>query len=128
MNIVNLINTKKNLTIGKAATLEQIKDTEKKLNVQFSKEYVEYTCNLGFAVFEGHELTGVCTGNRLDVMLVTMEERKYNAFVPNGWYVIECLDIDGVVIWQDKNGNIHQTLPNGTKIKLCDSLREYIVI
>lgn len=80
----------------------------------------------GIAVFAGHELTGICDRKRLDVVRNTFNQRELNLFIPKDWYVIETLDIDGVVIWQDGSGKIYQTVPGGRRILIADSLREYI--
>ena len=79
----------------------------------------------GAVTFSGHELTGICNSKRLNVVDVTKEERKYNK-VPEDWYVIEQANIDDIVIWQDTNGAVYQTMPNKKPIKLCNSLLEYI--
>lgn len=126
MNIVELINSKEDLLSLKPLPADMINKAEKELGLKFNDEYIEYVKNFGAVVFEGHEITGVCEANRLNVVKVTEEERKYNNFVPNDWYVIESLGIDGVVVWQNENGEIYQTIPNGNIEKIYDSLYEYI--
>ena len=63
------------------------------------------------------------------VMLLTgcgQEQRAFNKFVPHDWYVVECLDIDGIVIWQDSKGAVYATTPNSEPKKIANSLFEYI--
>ena len=51
---------------------------------------------------------------------------RENPFVPDDWYVLENAGIDGIIIWQDKTGRIYQTMPNGQKEYIADSLAEYL--
>ena len=41
-------------------------------------------------------------------------------------YVIELLNIDGIVIWQSSDGEVYQTYPNSNPEKIANSLSEYI--
>lgn len=126
MGIIELIKEKTDLIIYSPATVECINEAEKKLQVTFSKEYVDYVTTFGMAIFGGHELTGICAGKRLDVVRNTVEQRRLNPFVPSNWYVIECLDIDGVVTWQNEAGEIYQTLPSGNMVLIGGSIVEYL--
>lgn len=126
MGIIELIKEKTDLIIYSPATVECINEAEKKLQVTFSKEYVDYVTTFGMAIFGGHELTGICDGKRLDVVRNTVEQRRLNPFVPSNWYVIECLDIDGVVTWQNEAGEIYQTLPSGNMFLIGGSIVEYL--
>jgi len=126
MSIIENIKNKDDLITGRPVGLDIIEEAEKKLKLRFSVDYKEYLSEFGFAVFEEHELTGICNGKRLDVVKNTLEERECNRFLSNEWYVIECLGIDGVVIWQNEKGEIIQTTPDGSINKICDSLCEYI--
>ena len=49
-----------------------------------------------------------------------------NPFVPDDWYVVENAGIDGIIIWQDKTGRIYQSMPNGQKEYIANSLAEYL--
>lgn len=103
-------------------TADQIKEAEQELGLKFSNEYREYLKNLGVVTFEGHEFTGICSFKRLNVVDVTKEEREYHPEIPSDWYVVEQLNIDGMVIWQTQDGSIYL---NGSK-KVADSLAEYV--
>ena len=103
-------------------TADQIKEAEQELGLKFSDEYRQYIKNLGVATFEGHEFTGICSFKRLNVVNVTKEEREYHPEIPSDWYVVEQLNIDGMVIWQTRDGSIYL---NGSK-KMADSLAEYV--
>ncbi len=126
MGIVELIKSKTDLVSYSPASKDLILQAEKELKLVFSKDYMEYLAALGIAIFEGHEFTGICDGKRLDVVRNTIEQRKLNPSVPEEWYVIECLNIDGIVIWQNEQGEIFQTIPNKKGKKICSNLEEYI--
>lgn len=124
-DILNLIKNKsKFYSIGNISE-ENIKEAELILNIKFASDYRMIIKEYGAVTFSGHELTGICNSKRLNVVDVTKEERKYNK-VPEDWYVIEQANIDDIVIWQDTNGVVYQTMPNKKPIKLCNSLLEYI--
>ncbi|RGM17405.1 cell wall assembly/cell proliferation coordinating protein, KNR4-like protein [Eubacterium sp. OM08-24] len=124
-DILNLIKNKsKFYSIGNISE-ENIKEAELILNIRFASDYRMIIKEYGAVTFSGHELTGICNSKRLNVVDVTKEERKYNK-VPEDWYVIEQANIDDIVIWQDTNGAVYQTMPNKKPIKLCNSLLEYI--
>ena len=110
----------------KGASNEEIKKAEESLRVSFSKEYKLYLSKCGFATYEGHELTGICKAKRLNVVDVTINERTISQNIPENWYVIEQLNIDGIVIWQSETGEIYQTSPEKKPLKIYDSLAEYI--
>jgi hypothetical protein len=107
------------------ANEEQVATAEKELSLKFAKDYRSYVVMMGAATFEGHELTGVCSSNRLNVVTVTIEERKVVLDVPKDWYVLEQTHIDGIVIWQDMNGDIYRTIPGRQAEKIAGSIAEY---
>ena len=99
---------------------------EKELNLKFSDEYKEYLLNYGVASYCGHELTGLCDFQRLNVVNVTLEERNYNSLIPLEWYVVERANIDGIVIWQNVSGEIYLSRPYQEAVKIAESLEEYV--
>lgn len=107
------------------ASDKDILNAESTLGLQFAQDYREYVAAFGAASFAGHELTGICKSDRLNVVPVTLEERN-NTAVPSDWYVLEQANIDGIVLWQDRSGTIYQTTPHIKPRKLCRSLAEYI--
>lgn len=126
MDIVKLIQSKTDRMTYSPTSLDLIRQAEKELNVLFAKDYVDYVSSFGIAIFDGHELTGICDKKRLDVVRNTMEEREMNPFVPDDWYVIENTGVDGIIIWQDKTGKIYQSMLNGQKEYIANSLVEYL--
>jgi hypothetical protein len=103
----------------------QVALAEKELSLKFAKDYRSYVMMMGAAIFDGHELTGVCSSDRLNVVSVTIEERKFASELPADCYVLEQTHIDGIVIWQDINGNIYRTIPGRKAEKIAGSIAEY---
>lgn len=126
MDILSVLKNKPLFQSYKIATTEDILRAEDILSLNFSKEYKKYLRTFGFATYEGHELTGICKAKRLNVIDVTLYERELSPDIPPTWYVIEQLNIDGIVIWQSSTGEIYQTAPNTEPLKICNSLLEYI--
>ncbi|MCM1329908.1 MAG: SMI1/KNR4 family protein [Ruminococcus sp.] len=125
-NFVEKINKIQDFISGNSVEKEKIIEAENLLNLKFSDEYRHYLLNIGVAVADGHEFTGITPIERLNVVNVTLEERKNNPKVPLNLYVIEQANIDGIVVWQTEKGAVFQTAPNSKPIKLCNSLSEYI--
>ena len=94
--------------------------------MKFTIEYREYVSEFEAVSYYGHELTGVCKASEADVVNITFDERKFLKGIPNNWYVIEQMHIDGIVVWQSEDGTIYRTVPNTEPVKLCDLFMEYI--
>lgn len=116
----------KSLKSRTPATKEEITYAESVLQLTFSKEYTEYLTAYGCASVFGHEFTGICKTERLNVMPVTLYQREQNHNIPNDWYVIEEANIDGITVWQTHSGEIYAIYPNHMPSKIADSFREYI--
>lgn len=127
MDILSIMKEKPFFKSYVSGTKEDIINAEEKLKLCFSEEYKKYLTAYGFVTYEGHELTGICKSKRLNVVDVTLDERNITPYIPNDWYVIEQLNIDGIAIWQSSTGEIFQTAPNTNPKKICNSLAEYIV-
>ena len=127
MKFVDLIKKHSDVITYSPIARENIVKAEKELNVTFSKEYVEYVAEFGIAIFEGHEFTGLCDGKRLDVVRITKEQRNIHKFVSRNLYVVECTDIDDIVIWQDSDGIVYASIPNSNPQKIADSIMEYVL-
>ncbi len=114
------------IIVGKGASQEDIEKAEDILEITFSSDYREYLKKYGAVLFDGHELTGISKAKQLDVVSVTQEQRKYyTAEDAKDMYVIENLNIDGVIIWQGSDGTIYETQGN-RKNKIYASFAEYI--
>lgn len=125
-NIVGKIKEFSCLFFLKGVTDEEINFAECKLNLKFSNEYKQYLREFGVASFEGHEWTGICKSDRLNVVQVTKEEISRKQIIPKGLYVIEQTHIDDIVIWQNEQGEVFQSSFNEIPRKIADSLLEYI--
>ena len=99
---------------------------EKELKIKFASDYRKYLQEIGLASFDGHEFTGITDIKRLDVISITKENRNYFGNFTAPWYVIEEANIFGIVIWQDSNGIVYQTMPNSEPKIIANSLLEYI--
>lgn len=126
MDVNSLLDKAPNIIFGKGASLEEIETAEGILKTEFSCDYREYLRKYGAVVFDGHELTGISKARHLDVVSVTSGQRKYyTAEDTKDMYVIENLDIDGVIIWQSTDGTIYETQGN-KRNKIYDSFAEYL--
>lgn len=110
---------------GKGCGNVAIFDAEQALGIRFAPDYRAYLQKIGLACFDGHELTGICKAFRLNVVDVTLDERKQCPDAA-GWYVVEQANVDGIVIWQAPSGEIYQTMPGVSARKICNSLTEYV--
>ena len=110
---------------GKGCGDVAISDAEQALGIRFAPDYRAYLQKIGLACFDGHELTGICKAFRLNVVDVTLDERKQCPDAA-GWYVVEQANVDGIVIWQAPSGEIYQTMPGVSARKIYNSLTEYV--
>lgn len=125
-NITEVMQTLPDFYPASGASAKMINDAEKQLGVTFSKEYREYVKAFGDASANGHELTGISSNKRIDVVSVTIAERMRNQDIPENLYVVEQTRIDRIVVWQDARGSIYQTIPGGKPEKIFETLWDYI--
>lgn len=126
MNIISALRGQVGFASLNGVDFQRIQAAEEILGLRFSQEYREYVQEFGAVSFQGHELTGICNIPYLNVVDVTITEKKLMQIIEPGWYVIEEAHIDGIVIWQDMSGQVYQTSPYGSPIKIANSLIEYI--
>lgn len=127
MNIIteSLI-LKRDFYSEKGASLEVIKKAEDDIGVKFANDYKECLMKYGAVSCSGHDLTGVSSNKNLDVVNITLLNRKKNPKVNNKFYVVEETHLDGIVVWQTTNGEIFQTEYKEEPVKIYNSLVEYI--
>ena len=125
--IVKVIRSLPKLGYSGPVSIEQINQAESALSLQFAEDYINYLLEFGSVDAEGIELTGISKAKYIDVVSVTIDERKLNPQVPKDFYVIEEAGIDGIVIWQDINENIYQTSPHKSPKKIANSLSDYLI-
>ena len=126
MSIYNLLTGKPDYIGANGSNLTLMSCAEKQLGLVFAEEYKEYLQNIGLASYDGHELTGICTSKRLNVVDVTLAARKTHP-VPADWYVIEEANIDDVVIWQAPNGTIYQSTPWSKPQQIANCFSDYVL-
>lgn len=110
----------------KTVTRKMIDEAEKALGTMFSNEYIEYLEKYGEAAIDGHELTGLCSPDRVNVVSVTKLERMGRASSTTFMYVVEQTGIDDIVIWQDKSGKVYLTIGDKKPEFIACSISEYL--
>ena len=127
MSVADIIRELPDLITGKGVSDEEINKAEEELGLVFASDYRAYLKEFGAIMYDGRSLTGISKSKQLDVVDVTKTQRQYNAEVPKNYYVIEELDVDGIVIWQSDKGEIYRTSLNSGITKVGDSLTEFIM-
>lgn len=122
--VINDLNDVISLT---PATQVEITKVETELELVLADEYKEYVGRYGAILADGVELTGVAKSKNRNVIEVTRREWELNPLVPKNLYVIENLGIDGVIIWQDSEGKIYESIPNSSVRHIAESLSEYLM-
>ncbi|MEE0840866.1 MAG: SMI1/KNR4 family protein [Acutalibacteraceae bacterium] len=125
-DIINVINSKNGVIHGKETNENEIKQAELELGLRFADDYRNYIKQFGCMVIGSREITGISSQENYNVVSTTKAQRNYNKNIPENSYVIEQLNIDGIIIWQSSNGEVFQTSPNTAPMKIADSLVEYI--
>jgi len=124
--IVAKMNSYDDIIAGSGVDDKAISKAETELGIKFAEEYVEYLQHFGIAAVNGHELTGLGSSKRVDVLDVTLSKRGIMGDQMNDYYVIEELNIDGIIVWQSENGEIIVSTEDGNTQKAFSSLCEYI--
>ena len=124
--LLESLKEKKAFYAGNGVTETEIEIAENTLGLQFSKEYSQYLKAYGTASVYGHEFTGLGDTSPRSVVDVTMESRGNNPKASTDLYVVEEAHIDGILIWQDAEGCVYQSLPTSKPKKIADSLLNYI--
>ena len=124
--IEEVFKEKSALITGEGASEKLIKSAEKELGLRFAEEYRTYLSLYGIAACDGHELTGLTKSLRVNVVAVTKEQRGNNPEIPQTLYVLEEMNIEGIIVWQSTSGRVYYSSPNGSLVKICDSMSEYI--
>ena len=108
------------------AEASEIEAAEARLGVIFSEDFRQYLQAYALASANGHELTGLCKSDRLNVVKVTEAEREHCEGVDPSWYVIERIGVDGALAWQGPDGSIYRATSRSGGVKVCGSLMEYM--
>lgn len=127
MSIIDTILSKSGLYTGKGVSDEDIKKAEQELDVVFSLEYREYLKNYGVISYEGHELTGLSSDDRINVVSVTKACRMLIPSISSNMYVIEEMNFDGFVLWQNESGQIYETQYDSKPKLIYNSMNEFLM-
>lgn len=103
----------------------EIKKAQKQLGLTFSEDFIYYLLNFGQIEASGIKLLGISNKSLTSVVKVTLEERKRHS-IPDGFYVIENLGIDGILYVQDSTGTVYEVSPGKKPKKFASSLLQYI--
>lgn len=104
---------------------DAIRKAEMSLSLRFSSDYFDYLRAFGIAAVNGHELTGLGSAKRLDVVERTLAERARHEGCGD-LYVIEDLCIDNLIAWQSPSGKVYETFPGEEPVFLANSLLEFL--
>lgn len=125
-SLIDMLKEKDCFCSLKGVTEDEIRVAEQTLGLSFAKEYRAYLQTFGLASFHGHELTGIIKSPRLSVVAQTVAERNNNPHIPDDMYVIEIANIDGIVIWQGRTGEVFETVYDGIPTLIYRSFSDYI--
>ena len=128
MTIIEALMSKTDLLFGHGVSETEIINAEQELQISFSEDFKDYLSHFGIAAFGGHELMGITSSSRVNVVDVTINERKLNSYISNDMYVIEVSSFEGMVFWQKTEGAVFCSLPNQKPIYVCQSLTEYVLL
>lgn len=126
-DIIEVINSMEEVIHGNKVKESEISKAEFELGVKFADDYHRYIKCYGCMAIGSREFTGISKLANYDVVSITISQRQYFTDISMNWYVIEQLNIDGIVIWQSETGEIYQTSPNIKPKKISGSLAEYII-
>jgi hypothetical protein len=124
-DIISTIDGLEGLVSLRGASKETIIASEQRLGVGFAEDYTAYLEKYGVISARHIELTGIIDSNRLNVVDVTLEERQQNQ-LPQDLYVIEDSGIEGILIVQNRNGEIFEWQNRRVK-KLYGNLSDYLL-
>lgn len=123
-DIVSVVESGSSLYKGKGVSETEITKAEIELKVSFADDFRAFLVHYGYAMINGHEILGL--GESPDVVEATKAERTKGHDIDDGWYVVEELNIDGIVVWQEASGAIYQTVASARRVPVARNLSEYL--
>lgn len=124
--IIQIIEQLPEMKYTSPASLEEIKNAEMALNLVFAEEYKDYLMTFGLAWSDIIVLSGIIDDEEYSVVELTKEIKSMQPEIPDDFYVIEDVGVDGLVIWQNATGTIFQSIPNHAPVKIFDSLVDFL--
>jgi len=107
--------------------LSEIAQAAEALNVEFAKDFVEYTQKFGSISVGSIELCGIDEDPECSTVDRTLDMREMFSDFPMDCYVIESVGIDNAVMVQKSDGKIYQFLHGHDLLFAADSLSEYLL-
>ncbi len=123
--VIKIISSIPGLYYVKGASDKLIEDAQRKLNTKFSDVFTTYLKHFGAISFGSHEITGLNVSEYLNVVDNTLNECKNDDRFPAGFYVIENIGIEGVLIISNELGEIFE-YQFGEKKKIANSFIDYL--
>ena len=123
-DIISILQGKEDLLAGKGCTDDEIMEAENALGIHFADEYKAYLKRYRIVAFDGHELTGLESSARTNIVSVTQEERRRNKKVPTNMYVIERVNVEEIIIWQSEDGDVFYSVPDKEPERIKSSMAE----
>ena len=124
--IIKYLKNSKELFYLQGVSWEQVQEAQTELDVRFAEEYLAVLLRYGLIATDAHELTGLSAIQRLNIVDVTKAERNKNPEVPADFYVVEQVQAEKTVIWQNRKGEIIESVDGQGIRYLYDSLLEYL--
>ena len=126
MNIISIIEKLPEMQYSFPASEEDIIKAEKELNVVFADEYKKYLLTFGAVQSDIIAISGIIDDEDYNVVNLTKRLKLSNKNIPDNFYVIEDVGVDGLVIWQSVDGTIYQSIPTSKPVKIFASLSEFL--
>ena len=124
-NIVEKIKSIPNVCSIEGCTSEQVIEAQETLNILFPDEFIDYVKEFGCIDFGSTEWTGLNIKGRLNTVEATKKEQSVNANFPDGFFVLEDLNIDAKKVIVNELGEVY-LLQHEKKTFLCKSISEYL--
>lgn len=103
-----------------------IVDAEERIGLTFAEDYIEYLKKFSLLSYDSHELTGLCSSTRLNVVDATLREKNENEFLDDDMYLLETVGVENMSIWQNSRGEVFEVMYKQKPKKIYDSLLDYI--
>lgn len=126
MNILSIIEKLPEMQYFFSASEEDVFKAEKELNLVFADEYKKYLLAFGAVQSDIIAISGIIDDYDYNVVNLTKKLKLSNKNIPDNFYVIEDVGVDGLVIWQSSDGTIYQSIPNSKPVKIFGSLSEFL--
>lgn len=125
-DIIEQLNSMPDALLGKGSTEAAIASAEEILGVKFAKDFRNYLLEVGIAAVDGREFTGLGKARRTHVVKATKTNRDRGPETLKTMYVIEEAGFDGIVVWQNSQGEVFETVFDSEPKKVAESFVDYL--